>query len=421
MTDYLPIPRFPLPDDWSPEGYMCARVIIPNDPQYLETLTGLIDALRQSRTFARDETKTGAATVARTWDRALNQAPILASEDCLMFLLRQSPTDPCQMEQSTDGGETWTLAFDYALCSSVITAPAPFSENPSGAGDAAANVVKNIHSKLMDIADSNCAGSRDAAITEMLAWLRQYDAGYAGTGNLGAIYDAYCALTEPEREAAQELSSMCQPFNDLSECANVDGLFSALDCLNELLTEWLDNTNSDLMDLLNKAAGAMSPNGIQWAANDGGAGGSAGFGDCVVGWPLVYDFTLGQVGTLILENLTPDGAEGLLWSGTGYDDGRPEIIAEWPALYNVTSVTIEGNRSVGVDDYRFAIWLEIDNIGGTQASGATGYDSPPSYTLEADVNINRVSAYLWPFAGNLGMDAHITKLTINGAGDVPPY
>lgn len=33
-------------------------------------------------------------------------------------LLRQNPDDFCQLEQSQDGGATWTLAFDYGLCQS---------------------------------------------------------------------------------------------------------------------------------------------------------------------------------------------------------------------------------------------------------------------------------------------------------------
>lgn len=33
-----------------------------------------------------------------------------------MFELRQSPDNPCLLEQTLDGGQTWTPAFDYSLC-----------------------------------------------------------------------------------------------------------------------------------------------------------------------------------------------------------------------------------------------------------------------------------------------------------------
>lgn len=34
---------------------------------------------------------------------------------CIMFFLRQNPSDPCQLQYSQDG-ELWFLAFDYSLC-----------------------------------------------------------------------------------------------------------------------------------------------------------------------------------------------------------------------------------------------------------------------------------------------------------------
>lgn len=34
----------------------------------------------------------------------------------MSFELRQNPDNSCQMQQSIDGGETWTLAFDYSVC-----------------------------------------------------------------------------------------------------------------------------------------------------------------------------------------------------------------------------------------------------------------------------------------------------------------
>lgn len=292
MTDYLKIARFPLPDDWQPEGTVCVNLNIPNDPQYLETLSGLVDALMQSSSFDRDPTRTGAATVARTWKAALLSAPIEMGCD-MAFQLRQNPDDPCQLQQSFDGGLTWSLAFDYLLCngSSVINQPAPYVGSSSGNEDAAAAVVWNVQQKLASIADAHCAGSKDAAVQEMLSWLRMFEAGYSGTGNLGAIYDAYCALSAPEQAAFLGDDQYCGEFTELSQCANVDGLFDALDCLNEIIVDWLNTTNVELMDLLNKAAAFLGANGIQSAAAYGTAGAGAGFGsgNCAE-WYRVYKF-----------------------------------------------------------------------------------------------------------------------------------
>jgi hypothetical protein len=40
----------------------------------------------------------------------------MVGENCMSFELRQSPTNSCHLEQSTDGGLSWSLVFDYSLC-----------------------------------------------------------------------------------------------------------------------------------------------------------------------------------------------------------------------------------------------------------------------------------------------------------------
>lgn len=40
---------------------------------------------------------------------------------CTMFLLRQNEADPCLLEQSEDGGITWTTAFNYKFCQNTDT------------------------------------------------------------------------------------------------------------------------------------------------------------------------------------------------------------------------------------------------------------------------------------------------------------
>lgn len=124
MPDYLRVPRIELPADWIPEGTVCALVPIPDDPEFLAQLVGLIDQLRQSRNFARDATKTGAATVSRTWDRALASRPIV-TVDCegamAVFDVRQNDEDPCILEKSDDGGETWIPFADLTLCPPLLS------------------------------------------------------------------------------------------------------------------------------------------------------------------------------------------------------------------------------------------------------------------------------------------------------------
>lgn len=44
-----------------------------------------------------------------------------------MYELRQNSENPCQLEQSTDGGLTWTLAFDYSECMRAFELDQPLS------------------------------------------------------------------------------------------------------------------------------------------------------------------------------------------------------------------------------------------------------------------------------------------------------
>lgn len=50
-------------------------------------------------------------------------ARFLVGEDCMSFELRQKPTDTCILQQSLDGGETWTDVFDFSLCLTEQLAP----------------------------------------------------------------------------------------------------------------------------------------------------------------------------------------------------------------------------------------------------------------------------------------------------------
>lgn len=90
MGSLLPVPRFPLPENWEPEGVTCVSFVIPDDPEYLAVLTGLVDELKWSRSFARDDTGEGAAIVSRTWAKAL-ETRIFQTGECDVAQIRVNP------------------------------------------------------------------------------------------------------------------------------------------------------------------------------------------------------------------------------------------------------------------------------------------------------------------------------------------
>jgi len=95
---------------------------VPNDPDYIAMMRGLIDTLTWSRSFQLHRTEMAARQVADTWAAAFASQQI-TFQDCggtQMFQLRQNPTNICQLEQTLAGGETWTLASDYELAACLI-------------------------------------------------------------------------------------------------------------------------------------------------------------------------------------------------------------------------------------------------------------------------------------------------------------
>src|SRR5690606_1030962 len=124
--------RYELPAEWEPNKDWCVCVRIPGTSDHLATLADHLEMLTWSNLHARDDTRRGAAIVARRWQSALNSAPITRCTGALM--LRQNPENPCQLQQSLDGGESWVLAFDYSLCTPNL----PASSWPSDEAEAAA-------------------------------------------------------------------------------------------------------------------------------------------------------------------------------------------------------------------------------------------------------------------------------------------
>lgn len=111
-----------LPDDFAtienaPLIAFCG--LIPDTPETRAALRGTVERL--SQWFNWDKSYTPGDTRARDTAQYMRQLLFdhFTIGDCNMaqFRLRQNPLNPCLLEQSLDGGETWTVAFNYGLCS----------------------------------------------------------------------------------------------------------------------------------------------------------------------------------------------------------------------------------------------------------------------------------------------------------------
>lgn len=156
MPDFFQTPRFQLPDDWSPDGTACVVFRVPNDQQYFSQIIGLVDALKWSRNFARDETNTGAATVSRTWQAALESEPVIF-QGCDMPEFRINP-ETCLLEVDCSGeGDwqpVWTPAFNPSMDAPVDP---PYPDPPPEGQDnrclAAANTTAMLQNGATNFAN----------------------------------------------------------------------------------------------------------------------------------------------------------------------------------------------------------------------------------------------------------------------------
>ena len=132
----LPAPT--APHDAEPTN--CIKI----NEQWIPLILGALHIFLHEDLFAGDE-------AARRFvaDEAQNLLIAVAHGNtiCLgdgMYLLRQSETDACVLEQSTDGGLTWTIAFDYGRCiSKNSTADNIVIYNELNAYNSALSIVQN--------------------------------------------------------------------------------------------------------------------------------------------------------------------------------------------------------------------------------------------------------------------------------------
>jgi len=91
-------------------------IAIPDEPAHVAAFFGALRSLGIWLNWQRDPAHT-AALVAEVWRTvAENAHTAFYEQECQMFLLRQNPDDACLLEQSVDGGGTWTEAFDFGKC-----------------------------------------------------------------------------------------------------------------------------------------------------------------------------------------------------------------------------------------------------------------------------------------------------------------
>lgn len=200
-------------------------------------------------------------------------------------MLRQNPENPCQLEQSLDGGESWTLAFDYSLCAPNLPASSWTSDEAE-----ADDLLWWLHQLGQYIHDN---ASVPAA--ELKAAVRDRIEGAIGSVGVGAavdvLVDTWLNASEAERDAVLNDSSWEMLRNEAVCELRSEEVYpwtshgTWLDRLSVKIADWLNNASEALARALSDVAAliAGNPELAYRAARDSAVRGGAGFG-----WTDVY-------------------------------------------------------------------------------------------------------------------------------------
>lgn len=110
------------------KGYLLPEVIdpptvsfciaVPDEQRHIAAFFGAMQTLANWWVWEKDEAHT-ATLVAQVWRRITIDAhqAFYEQRGCdVPFMLRQNADNSCLLEQSADGGDTWTTAFDFSIC-----------------------------------------------------------------------------------------------------------------------------------------------------------------------------------------------------------------------------------------------------------------------------------------------------------------
>ncbi len=283
-----PVWRLTLPDDWSPEGFWCVQIAIPADQQYMDALTAVLGLLTIQKTWARDDTRTGARIVAKVWRDALYTSPFQVSTNCFIV-------------------------------------PVPPIPDQDAANDAAAAIITLFYRHVVHSLNV-CATTQalcNGCVDSLMGELGPYGAGDAVRAALSQLCTGLNQLTPSQREEYETDCRFIAMYDDIRNqiASNPENWLN-------MLSDWLIGLIGDfsdaILDDLNWLGGAFGGHGISGFIDSLGGippGGGAGFGSTCP-WTIRYQFGSDEQGwTMHPVDFNPEG-EYLTSSHWGPTDGQ---------------------------------------------------------------------------------------------------
>jgi len=314
-----------LPDNPTPEGTRCITITIPDDDQWERALYSAIRDLGNWNLWQRDVAHNG-AVVAKQWRTALDTFTYCG--DASMFDVRQKDGSPCELDKTTDGGETWTEFANLQLCPPLLrtnqgvlewfngstweplpgagderqdgtyTPPWPSGSVPSGQTAeclSAENILSILTSTLTalraNIVDSELATGLAATIVGVISLFIPVALFAEIALVLGGIAESLgtSGIDDLLGSTAQE-NIRC----NLKEHAEADGSFTSAD-YTAFYAQLSDNFSGLELSFLQNYFDQLGPVGL---SRQGAANGidSADCSDCPEPGCIIYDFTTGTHG-----------------------------------------------------------------------------------------------------------------------------
>lgn len=396
--------RFPLPDNWNVDDYICVVVPLPNDPQYIGIFRGLLETLTWQRSFMLHPTENAAYQVSKTWERCFASRE-LKFDDCGEFDMaldfRVKPGIPYTTQVSTDGGLTWHDMLIQPHWDGATVAPPITSQDDANALSAA--LMKQFWLYLVQQINDGIDGgqTKSQTISQISGTFVPYGAGASFSDAVAHAYDTFNAMGGTEQAEWLDDCNYTDMYDDMRDFANSNP-YAWLDMMAQWLFDHLDDWSDTLMYWLNSAAASLGGSQVwNWTANQGGAGGGAGFGAGCTG-SHTFDFTLSDGG--FVDN------GGALWSpGDGWYNTVTSSFSfkrVLPASLDLTegsvTWTTPGGGSLDAGSHMYLNGVDI------------GHHEPPG--TFSDISTHTVSQLDVGMDGILSGSWYVTEMTIYFTG-----
>jgi hypothetical protein len=367
----------------------------------MHALSAALGLLTIQKTWARDDTRTGAKIVAKTWENALYIAPWSVSETCKVI--------PIPPMTDTDDADDMAAAVILQFLIPIIHAFNMLAPTLAGCSDA-------VEAVMADLADYGADGAVEGMLKRLCADLNSLPS------STRLNYELACPQVDQWDDLRNKIHS--NPYDWLNQ-------------LSSWLFGWLNSTGDQIVQDLNTVGGLIGGANILDLINHNGGvtpGGGAGFGDDCQ-WEHMFDFTTGDHGWSLAVGL--GCTQGIRTSlGVESFPGRGTYCPDTPAFesgYYWQHPTGLGDINVTYFDAYYT-WETGDTTSGEIVAyfGPFGEDRPPAegdnhfvWTGAAVINAFFVSSrcsYHVP-GGDLDPVGHarLQSITMRGPGTTDPY